>query len=287
MESVVNRISWFYKDGGLRSFGTCWHPNDFGAFLIWPLSISISLYFIDDSYKYKKYLLIIIGLLGFALLLSYSRGAWAGIFLSSCIIYFYGRKFIKLNYLLICLLLIGGLIGLKFVFSNIDIIPGNLTKRIISFGSAKKDTAMIPRFGRWEYFYKKSLERPLTGFSTVVGEAELKEFSGDAPTPHNSFLYLAVKRGYIALGIVVIIIIKFGLMSFRLFKKSEDKFIKALSLGIFSGLIGIFFVAGMFGSFFEDFQINILFWLFLAITAKLNIQVTRNSKTFRSEPKKI
>ena len=252
----------------IRAFGTFGHPNECGAFLIWPLSISIALFLVDNNYGYRKFLPYAICLQGFALILTQSRAGWAGFFLSASIICLFTKYYKKKDFIAILLSGAVFLFVIKPTIPDLDLVPGNITGRFLSVQKGKEDAAMKPRVTRWDYYYNKSFERPWFGSGSIVGEAELEKFSGDAPTPHNTYLSVAVKRGYLGLGIILLIFFRFGVSALKLYKTSRDTLLKALGLGIFAGFLGVFGVAGQFGSFLEETQINILLWCLLALTIR-------------------
>lgn len=267
-ERMSEIASDIFADMTLRVFGTLWHPNSFATFLIWPLSISVSIFLLDKQYKYKKILVFLILLQVIALVLTQSRGGWMGFLLSTVIIFFYTGVYKKGYVIVIVLLSLIMMIALQGIFPQMDLIPGDISKRFFSVGNVKEDAAMSPRYKRWEYFYNMSLERPLTGFGVIATKEVLEHFQDYAVSPHNTYLSIAVKRGYIALAIIFIILFKFAKFSNKVFKSAEDNYMKALGLGIFSGLLGLFCVSAFFDSFLQEKQTDILFWLLLSITLR-------------------
>lgn len=194
-----------------------------------------------------------------------------GMLVSFMIIGFYSKIWRFKRYLVILLILGVGIVSLRMAFPRLNIIPGgNITARVFSLIGAKKDPAMVPRYDRWKYFYEMSLRSPLTGLGTVVSESTREHFSDDAPTPHNTYLSLAVRRGYIALGIVLIIVLKTIFAARRLYQSFGDNYIKGLSLGAFSGMVGLFGVSGIFDPYLEDTQVHVLFWFIVAMILRWN-----------------
>jgi putative inorganic carbon (HCO3(-)) transporter len=254
--------------GTLRAFGTLWHSNDFAGFLIWPLSIAVSLFLVDKNYRHRKFLLFLIIVQGMALLFTFSRGGWVGFFISLLVITLSTKLYKRISLILLIPVILIMVLAKQEIAPEFDLMPGNVTGRLLSVKDVKEDPAMVPRYARWDYFLIMSLERPFTGFGLVTTEKVDTYFEKYAASPHNTFLFLAVKRGYIALSIIILIILKFFKGAKRVYVSSEDKFLKALGLGIFAGIIGLFGVSSMFASFLEETQINILFWFLLAVTLR-------------------
>jgi len=263
-ENVLAVASDISDGGSLRAFGTFLHANYNGAFLIWPLSICLALYLIDTKYRYRRFLPYAMGIQGIAMLFTQSRGAWVGFFVSVCIIAYHTKIYKKNTFLLIPLSLAIFLVLIKGVFPDLNLLPGNITRRASSISNYQEDPAMAPRYKRWDYFYNKSLEKPLLGHAEVASIADIEQLQY-AISPHNTYFSVAVKRGYLAVGIIVLIMVRFSILSMKIFKSSNDLFFKALGVGIFAGLVGVYGVASMFGSFLEEKQITILLWFFLAI----------------------
>ena len=278
LESVIEEF--FSHGGGYRAFGTLHHPNIFGGFLIWPLSICIAIFLLHKDYKYRKYLPVAITIQAFAILLSYSRGAWLGLFSSMIVLILYSGIYKKGAYILIIFAIVFGIILFSLISPQFDFLPGDIRYRFFSMGDLK-DPALVPRYERWSHFFNKSLERPLTGHGIVTSDTSLDELEY-APTPHNTFLLIAVKWGYIALGVIIAVIIKYAVLASGLYKSSDDAFFKALGLGVFSGLIGLIGVTGMFSAFWGEDQITVLFWFLLAITLSAACLQVKNK--FKESP---
>jgi hypothetical protein len=267
-ESISRIASINEIDGRLRAFGTLGHANEFAGFLILTLSISIALFFIDKEYKLRKYLPFLILIQGLALILSLSRGGWLGIMVSVIIIFSISKLYKQLSLMPIAIMGIILTVSMYAVFPKIDLLPGNISARLFSIKNYDNDPAMLPRYARWNHFLEISMKRPIIGIGTVTTESVDEKFMGIAASPHNTFLSVAVKRGYIALIIIVTIIMKFASQAKELYKSGTDSFFRALGLGAFAGLCGLFGIAGMFGSFLEETQVNILFWLLLAVITR-------------------
>jgi O-Antigen ligase len=260
----------------LRAFGTFIHSNEFGGFLILPLSISLTLFLLDEGYKYRKYLPLLILVQGVALMLTLSRSAWMGFLVSFMIISYYSRIYKRPSFLIIILLFPLMVTILHATFPKMDFFPGNISARLSTVKKAKDDPAMVPRYARWDYFLERSLEKPFIGHGIISDEATFEHFSDYAVSPHNAYLSIAVKRGYIALGIIILIVIKIAVSAEKLYKSSKDSFLKAIGLGIFAGIVGLFGIRGMFEPILVETQINILFWFIIAVTLR-STQINKTS----------
>ena len=248
-----------------RALGTFMHSNDFAGFLIFPILISMALYYIAKGNKCRRYLPFLIIIQLAALIGTFSRGAWMGFILSFAVFIVIAKLYKNIGLIVILFLTVSMLFMAKGVNPDLDFIPGNVTARFFSVSNVEKDTAMLPRYNRWNYFAEMSLERPLIGHGLTSPDAVKKYFEDDAASPHSTLLFIAVKKGYIALGIVIIIVINLVVYAWRLYKSGKDSFCNAVGLGVFAGVVGLFLVTSNFASFLEDTQVNILFWFLLAV----------------------
>ena len=273
----------FILNNGSRAFGTFFHPNEFGAFLIAPISIYITLFILDQKMIKKKYLLSGLFIQIIAMILTQSRGAWVGLVVSFLIInlkiqFYKNRKFIVLAISSVAMLVFA-----KIIIPDLNLLPGNILGRLVSIGEYKTDTAMTPRYARWRYFFEKSLNKPILGHGTIVEKKENYLFDGIAASPHNTIISLAVKKGYLSIMSILTIIFYIGIKTFQ--KEPDDHNIGYIILLTTSScLIGIYLVAGQFGSFLEERQMSILFWFLIAVNLNLQkvIKIERIKNSFRN-----
>jgi O-antigen ligase len=261
------------RDGGyieyagiLRAFGTLADANIYGGFLVFSTAITISVIILNNDIKYNKICWFAAGLQVLALLLSLSRGSLLGFVLSLVLVLLFTGLFKKIKTWAIIVLLMVVVVGGET--AGLHIIPNRLKSRTISIEHGTKDDAMTPRYARWAYFYKRSLQRPLTGWGTVADPETNEYFEGIAVSPHNTYLFIAVKRGYIALAIVILIVILTVFSSFSNYRYINDPIIKGLNIGIMSSFIGLFSISAIFDPYLQENQVDIMFWLFVALAFK-------------------
>jgi O-antigen ligase len=250
----------------MRSFGTLSGSNHFGGFLIIPISLTASILFTPNSVNTKKWLWSALVLQVSALLFSLSRASLIGTSISLIIISILTKAYkSKPTLLLIVALIVSTCIGEMLGFR---IIPYRIKSRVISIKNGKEDDAMTPRFARWEYFYKRSLEKPFTGWGYIADDEVSIHFEDVAVSPHNTYLLIAVKHGYISLAILLVIFILMLKKAFKNRCQSHESLTMAINTGIFSSMIGAFGFSAMYDSYFQESQIDILFWLLAAIVFK-------------------
>lgn len=252
--------------GILRAFGTLSAANHFGGFLIMPLSISISLIIGNPEIVRKKLLWLVIGLQASGLLLSLSRGALLGFILSLFFILLLSGLLKNPKAWIVIVLLAVVVVGGEM--AGLHIIPNRIKNRTLSIQNGTNDDAMTPRFARWDYFLQRSLQRPLTGWGAISDQATTDYFEGIAVSPHNTYLFIAVQRGWIALGIIILIVIRTLLTAFSNYRSISDPFVRGLNIGIVSSFIGLFAVSAIFDPYLQQNQVDIMFWLLVAMALK-------------------
>jgi hypothetical protein len=254
-----------YTNDTLRAFGTDWDANMFGGFLIWPLSIAISMFLINKEMKHRNYLLMSIVIMSGAEFLSLSREAWGGCAAAIAIVAIGALKYIKIKHILFPIIGLVIVIGALSAMGNRHV--ADLQQRVFSLKSvdkAKDDPAMAPRYTRWQYYFEKSLKRPLIGWGQITNNDDIEALQY-AISPHNSYIFMAVMRGYIALSIFIILVVLVGKHALKSYKSTTDPFFKSINLGFFAATIGFFCITAWFDSFINEYQTTVIFWLIAAI----------------------
>ncbi len=261
---AYNNGALFIMSGDkFRAFGTLWAANDFGNYLMLPLAVAGALIVIDYDIRRRKVLIAGTMVLFAAFLLTFARSSWIGFATTAAVIVWLTKLYKNRMFLL-------GAIGLFVAVIILSNISGlDVFGRMTSVKNFRNDPAMLPRFIRWRYFFNRSLERPFIGFGTVADPATFEFFNYDAVSPHNTYLSVAVRRGYVAVAFIAIIIFKSLAMSYHVFKNSPHPFERAIGLGVFTGFIGLCLVSGFLDAFLEETQVNIVFWYLVAITVRL------------------
>lgn len=269
----IGTYGQYIRDGGtitygeiLRAFGTLTDANNFGGFLIFPLSLTIAILITNKNIVHKRKLWISAALQIISLLLSLSRGSLLGFVLSLFLIFLFSGVFKSFKTWIILILFAVVVFGGEA--AGLHIIPNRIKNRTASIENGTKDDAMTPRFARWDYFLKKSLKRPLTGWGTIGDQETSEYFEGIAVSPHNTYLFIAVKRGYIAVAIVSLIVILTIIKAISNLRTIGDPLIKALNIGITSSFIGLFTLSAIFDPYLQENQVDIMFWLFVALCMK-------------------
>lgn len=176
-----------------RAKGTFKDPNVLGAFLILPALFALQSILLDRFSKAARNSLIF-GIIGIAILLSFSRAAWGQLVATSAFVIavtFYANKQPAQRMrivLLTCLALAGAVLFIALLLS-LDSV-GNLFKERASFDQSY-DGGRFGRFGRYALGAEMALDLPFG-----IGPLQFTRFMPE--DTHNSYLNAFMSGGWLA-----------------------------------------------------------------------------------------
>jgi O-antigen ligase len=212
-----------------RIAGTFMHTNGFAQYLL--LILFVLIYIIDTSSLRRPvlvFLYLLLGLVGFELLNTFSRGTWIALFASMSMYYSIKTKFFKKTIIItICIVIL--------YFAQ-DLIKNRFVEVIE--GDRKHTTALESRYATWDKMVEKLWENPLTG--NGIGMQHYK-FSTMA---HNAYLQIAYENGFLVFAIFVFLLMYMILFSIKGLIKTKNieetiRFKIAASLTLSLIIIGI------------------------------------------------
>ena len=247
---------------GRRAFSTLGSPPGFGHFLVIPLSIGVACLLASEEWRRKRMAWGAAALMALALMASGTRAAWSAFALSGAILSWRLRLF---RHRLFLPLLIGGMVAFAGAY-KLNLLPQTFASRLGRMKNAQTDAAMLPRYERWAYFWNRSMQAPWFGHG-IVADAAAVEALEYAVSPHNTYIHMAVQRGWLATGIFAAIVLGFWRCAWGL-AGSPEAGIRGLGVGLLGGVIATYALGAIFDAFFEDSQATVVFWLLLAIAAR-------------------
>lgn len=247
---------------GTRAFSTLAHPTVFGHFMVIPLSIGVACLLASEQWRRKRMAWAAVALQALALMASGTRAAWSAFALSCAILSWRLRLF---RHRLFLPLLMGGMVAFAGAY-KLNLLPDTFANRLRRMKEARTDAAMLPRYERWAYFWDRSMEAPWFGHG-IVSDAAALEALEYAVSPHNTYIELAVQRGWLATGIFAAIVFGFWRCAWGL-PDFPEAGIRGLGAGLFAGLVGSYAIGAMFDPLYGDTQTTVVFWLLLAIAAR-------------------
>jgi O-antigen ligase len=95
-------------------------------------------------------------------------------------------------------------------------------------------------------------------------------------TPHNTYILIAAEMGIFALLAFLLVLLVIFRNSYKLYKMTQDKFFKALSLGMLGSLGGVL-IANVFGGRLDSEELSSYFWILAALVFRA-LYIERKSK---------
>ena len=237
---------------------------------------------------------LVLSFLIMALILSYSRAAWVSLAFAILVYLVIALK-IKLKWILVTF---GILLSIFFLFQN-DIwekleknkqgTSANFLEHVQSISNVTTDDSNLERLNRWASALRMFRERPVLGFGPGTYQFEYAPFqrysektristnAGDRGNAHSEYIGPLAESG--VLGIfwfvsILVVVVRTGL---RVYKKTDSKEIKMLSLSVLLGLITYYF-HGTMNDFLDTDKASVPFWGFIAILVALDLYYMPKAK---------
>jgi len=296
---------WTHNIGRQKVFGLFGNVNYFAEYLIVPLPLAVSLFFVRRN-KFKK-ILLLIGILtmGASLTVTITRSSYLGFGVSLIFMFFLylarrGKNFIKENKkIFIIILAIIILITFLFALPNPLNKPGTVISKIkgrISVVQLTQGSSIKRRIAIWKFTALMIKDHPLLGsglgtfkYNSLNYQAKFFDQGenrhlypyGFADEAHNEYLQLWAELGIIGLGIFIWLIISYFSYGLKLLKKIRDDgsgYKQGIIIGLMGAVVAVL-VDGIFGYPLHLPATIVLFWLALGVT----VVVTGSSKADAEE----
>jgi hypothetical protein len=106
-------------------------------------------------------------------------------------------------------------------------------------------------------------------------------------SPHNEYIGIADRSGFISLGLFCWIVFLVLKRSYLLYKTAPNPFTKAMGLGVFSSLVGVFFISEMTQTNFVTAYSAYFLWFLIGTVESLHrVNRFKTSKTASSRKPK-
>jgi len=234
-----------------RMTATFQNQNDFAAYLVPVVLLSISLVFSSQVKKQYRWIPLFLGiLLGVCLILTFSRGAWLGFLVGLFLLAFLSKE-IKVSIFFICIFLVFISIPVLRQRVSYTFLPGGDAQRISIAWTAWSMIKENPLFGKglgtfMDYFSQ---------YATIPG----------VYYAHNCYLQIWAESGIFSLlsflGFLGILLSK----GIKIFKKNQNFILLGLICGISGFLIHSFFDTQLY-----SLQLAVLFWIIMGLIVTLS-----------------
>ena len=279
---------WKANIGRQQVFGLFGNVNYFAEYLIVPLPLAISLFFAARNRTHKILLLVGILAMGGSLILTFTRGSYLAIGISSLFMFFLylasrGKGFIKeYKKIFIFILALLILVTFLFVLPNPLNKPGTAISKIkerISISQFAQDFALRRRIATWKFTTMIIKDHPILGsglgtfkYNSLNYQAKFFDQGenrrlypyGIADKVHNEYLQLWAELGIIGLGIFLWLIITCFNYGIKLLKRTKDRYLQGILIGLMGGIMAVL-VDAIFGFPLHLPATLVLFWLFIGL----------------------
>jgi len=298
---------WKANVGRNQVFGLFGNVNYFAEYMIVPLPLAISLFFATRNRTHKILLLVGILAMGGSLILTFTRGSYLAIGISSLFMFFLylvsrGKGFIK-EQKKIFIIILAFIILLTFLFTIPNPLnkSGTIISKIkgrISITQFTKGSSLKRRIAIWKFTTLMIKDHPILGSGLGTfkynslnyqakffyqGENRSLYPYGIADKVHNEYLQLGAEIGILGLGIFLWLIISYFRYGLRILKKLKGKYKQGIVIGLMGGIVAVL-IDGIFGFPLHLPATLVLFWLFIGLIVSINHS---EQKTKVEEIKKV
>jgi len=283
---------WKANVGRNQVFGLFGNVNYFAEYMIVPLPLAISLFFACRNRTKRVLLLIGILAIGGSLILTFTRGSYLSIGISSIfmlILYLVsqGKNFFKEHkkiFIFILALII--LVTFLFALPNPLNKPGTVISKIkgrISIARLINELSFGRRIAIWKFTGMIIKDHPILGsglgtfkYNSLNYQAKFFDQGenrrlypyGIADKVHNEYLQLGAELGVLGLGIFLWLIITYFKYGIKLLKRIKDKYKQGIVIGLLGGVVAVL-IDAIFGFPLHLPATLVLFWLFIGLIASV------------------
>ncbi|NIR50940.1 O-antigen ligase family protein [candidate division KSB1 bacterium] len=242
-------------------------PNAIGVFFAQYAMMLIGLFLIDKDWYRKGLFLLTVGLSLYAVTFIFSRGGYAAVLLGWVFIGLFKER--RLLVLLIVFALTWKLI-----------MPNAVVERV---EMTKDDTSVQERLSLWKSAEQLIASNPVigTGYATLSFLNIRDAVTGKSrDSLHSGYLEVASELGVIGLVVFVYLYVLGFRAGFRLYKKTDDPFMKGLGFGLTACVVAAL-AGNLAGSYWHYINVSGFYWVFLALVVR-GLQPRDGSKSQQS-----
>jgi len=225
-----------------------------------------------------------------AIVLSYTRAAWLSL-VAAFMVYLVFLFRIKLRTivtgilgLLIAIFLIGDQVMMRLEKNRQD-SSDDITEHVQSISNISSDASNLERINRWNSALRMFAEKPFFGwgpgtymfryapFQRSADKTIISTNSGDKGNAHSEYIGPLAESGVFGAISFLIIIICTTYTASKLYQNHPDPKIRALTMGIFLGLV-TYFIHGALNNFLDTDKAAVPFWGFIAMLVAMDVYHT-------------
>ncbi|GAB4114415.1 MAG: hypothetical protein Kow00103_08140 [Candidatus Caldatribacteriota bacterium] len=304
---------WIRNIGRQQVFGLFGNVNYFAEYLIIPLPVAISFFFIFRNKFHKILVFFSIIVMGLSLIFTFTRGSYLALGVALIVMFLLflssqGKGFLKKNKKIFLLIII-----LIFIISILFIVPNPLNqtgtvlskiKERITLTQLAEDNSFKARLATWKSALIMIKERPWLGLgigtfkynslryiAKFLEQGENRSFYPAliSTEAHNEYLQFWAEIGIFGLLIFIWIIVSYFKYCLKMIKKIEDEAAQGILIGMIGAVVAIL-VDSIFG-----FPLHLpasvsLFWLIIALSItiiRIKVCAEENKKFVKKIDKSV
>ncbi len=245
-----------FEDIKMRIYSTLENPNVLGEYILLVMPICIALMWKKNTVFSKIVFALIAGVMGIALILTFSRGCWLGLMVAAAVFITFAA---------------GKLWGLALPVLPVlpMVLPESIINRFTSIGNMG-DSSTSYRVYIWmgtllmlKDFWLSGIGPGTEAFTQVYPFYSYSSIV--APHSHNLFLQIIVESGILgilAFAVLLILFFKQLVSGHLAFGKGHE--LSVILVGIAAGVLG-FLVQGLFDNCFYNYRVFMIFWAVIAL----------------------
>ncbi len=252
------------------------------------IPVVVSFFFVSTISKFNKLLFSgIFVLFILAIVLSYARAAWLGLFVAIMV---YVTMLLKFNFkVLVTVLITSGVLFFSFQDEILIALGRNNTdaeegfmNNIESVSNISTDASNLERLNRWSCAIRMWQDKPFFGWGPGTYMFKYAPYQLSSQTTvistnfgtngnaHSEYLGPLAEEGVIGLVIVLVLLFYTFNFGYRLFKEIKDKDTRIIATGVFLGLV-TYFIHGFLNNFLDTDKLSLPFWSFLSIMVCIDL----------------
>ncbi|MEI6433418.1 MAG: O-antigen ligase family protein [Bacteroidota bacterium] len=268
----------------------------YGAILAIFIPIFVGFVLNKEAGKTSRFFsVVVLAILFVALALSFSRAAWLSLAFAIGVFFLVISR-IKFRWILFSTILFGLLFYL-FSYEILDRLEknrqgpsANFVEHIRSILNISTDNSNLERINRWQSALRMFDERPFFGYGPGTYQFEYAPFqrarektlistnAGDKGNAHSEYIGPLAEQGFIGMILVLAVVATFILTALRVYKRSDQKYIKILSLSLMLALL-TYFIHGIMNNFLDTDKASVPVWGFIAAIVALDLYSGNKEKS--------
>jgi O-antigen ligase len=158
----------------------------------------------------------------------------------------------------------------------------NFVEHLRSVSNISTDNSNLERINRWQSALRMFEERPFFGYGPGTYQFEYAPFqrarektlistnAGDKGNAHSEYIGPLAEQGFIGMILVFLVVTTFIVTAMRVYKNTDQKQVKIMSLSLMLALL-TYFVHGIMNNFLDTDKASVPVWGFIAAIVALDI----------------